>query len=73
MALLRQLHASSRWTRLVNEHLLASVGNGCVASLAVLGGVTGKPRIGADVLTPDAVPGSSLAALPPPPKKRDPN
>lgn len=52
--LLRHLHSFPSWAGMMNNELFCnSDGNNYVAALALLGGVTNKPRIGGDVIMQD--------------------
>jgi hypothetical protein len=54
VGLLRHLYTFPKWTALITHLLLRSgVGHNYAASLAFIGGVTNKPRIGGDIVTLD--------------------
>jgi hypothetical protein len=54
VGLLRHLYTFPKWTPLITHLLLrSSTGNHYAASLAFIGGVTNKPRIGGDIVTLD--------------------
>lgn len=54
VGLLRHLYTFPKWTPLITHLLLrAGFGNYYAASLAFIGGVTNKPRIGGDIVIPD--------------------
>lgn len=61
VGLLRHLYTFPKWTPLITHLLLrAGFGNYYAASLAFIGGVTNKPRIGGDIVIPDGRHGNTL-------------
>ena len=53
VGLLRRLYTFPKWTALITRQLLCGTGNSYAASLAFVGGITNKPRIGGDIVTQD--------------------
>lgn len=53
VGLLRHLYTFPKWTTLITRQLLCGIGNSYAASLAFVGGITNKPRIGGDIITQD--------------------
>lgn len=53
VGLLRHLYTFAKWSPLITRQLFSDVGNNYAASLAFVGGITNKPRIGGDILTQD--------------------
>lgn len=60
VGLLRHMLSFSSWTQLITNQLLCNSGNNYAASLAFIGGITNKPRLGGDIVTQDGRHGNQL-------------